>query len=125
MAHIKKGEDKQVTVTVESNGAPFDITGYNVVAIVYSNEIGVIGRFSNTQPFTDLNNNEYAPITITDAANGIIDFVLTSEMTSKAQEGACFVVVKLKSTSNGTYIEADPVKIGVVRKTPATNVKDF
>lgn len=125
MAHIKKGEDKQVTITVESNGSVFNLTGYNVVVIVYSNEIGIVGRFSNTQPFTDLAGNQYSPITVTNASGGVIDFELTSEMTSKAQEGSCFAVVKLKATSNDTYIEADPVKLGVIRKSPATNVKDF
>jgi hypothetical protein len=125
MSQIKKGEDKQVTITVESNNVAFNITGYNVVVIVYSNEIGVIGRFSNTQPFKDDNQNEYDPITVTDASEGVIDFVLTSAMTSKAQEGACFAVVKLRQVSGDTYIEADPVKLGIIRKTPATNVKGF
>jgi hypothetical protein len=125
MAHIKKGEDKQVTITVESNGVGFDLTNFTAVVIVYSNEVGVIGRFSVTQPFTDLAGNKYDPIAVTDAGNGIIDFVLTADMTSKAQEGACFAVVKLKDTTNGAYVEADAVKLGVVRKTPATNVKDF
>ncbi len=125
MARIKKGEDKTVTITIESQGVVLDLDGYNIVVIVYSNEIGVIGRFSRQSDFVDSSSNKYDPIDVTDESGGEIEVNITKDMTSKAAEGAVFAVVKLRHIATNTYVEADPVKIGNIVKTPATGIVEF
>jgi hypothetical protein len=119
MAHIKKGEDKDVTVTITSAGSPFDITGYNVVAVVYSNEIALVGKFANTAI------DGFGNLTIDDAANGVVSFTLTNQMTSVAKEGNLWAVIKIRNIAGDFYLEADAVKLGIIKASPATDITDF
>jgi hypothetical protein len=125
MTNIKKGEDKEVLLTVTSEGVAFDITDYNAVVVVYSNEISVVGRFATTSGFVDSVGNTYEDITVVDASAGEISFELTSAMTSKAKIGFLYAVVKLRHATDDFYLEADPVKLGTIVATPATNVIGF
>lgn len=124
MPFIKQGEDIEVTLNVKSGGAVFDLTGYNVVVVVYSNRQQVLGRFSNNS-FTDSKGREYSSLTVTDAVNGVVDIVVTNEMTKESLEGNMWAVVKLRETSSDTYTEADAVKIGTVKQSVATEIEGF
>lgn len=126
MAQIKKGEDKTVVINVLSGGVAYNLAGHNVVVVIWVNELSPVAYFaSNTTFVSDADNNSFSPCTVTDAANGEITLTLTAEHTSVADEGAIHASVKLRKTADNTYLEADPVKLGTVVKTIATNIKDF
>lgn len=126
MAQIKKGEDKTVVINVLSGGVAYNLAGHNVVVVVWVNELSPVAYFaSNTAYTADADNNQYSLCTVTDAAAGEVTLTLTAEQTSVADEGAIHASVKLRKTSDNTYLEADPVKLGTVVKTIATNIKDF